>query len=119
MLLSHLLVVGFCLFASLSLAGEASGVAEAAGWEWLRFRLPSDATDAALLATYSAGVLAAQLLMAEGYQTTRAGIGAFLALTELGFVFALDALVLREPTSWLAAAGTAVVFAGATGVATG
>ena len=62
---------------------------------------------------------AAQLLMAEGYQTTRAGIGAFLALTELGFVFALDALVLREPTSWLAAAGTAVVFAGATGVATG
>ena len=119
MLLSHLLVVGFCLFASLSLAGEASGVAEAAGWEWLRFRPPSDATDAALLATYSAGVLAAQLLMAEGYQTTRAGIGAFLALTELGFVFALDALVLREPTSWLAAAGTAVVFAGATGVATG
>ena len=31
----------------------------------------------------------------------------------------IDALVLREPTSWLAAAGTAVVFAGATGVATG
>ena len=57
--------------------------------------------------------------MAEGYQTTRAGIGAwFLALTELGFVYALDALVApRADELAFAAAGTAVVFAGATGVA--
>ena len=35
-------------------AGEASGVAEAAGWEWLRFRPPSDATDAAVHANIAA-----------------------------------------------------------------
>ena len=51
-----------------------------------------------------------QLLMAAGFATTRAGIAAFLALTELAFSYVLGVTALGEPTSVLGGLGTAVVF---------
>jgi hypothetical protein len=48
---------------------------------------------------------------------TRAGIAAFLQLTEIAWVYAVDVTVLGEPTSRLATLGTVVVFISAVGVA--
>jgi len=47
----------------------------------------------------------------------RAGMVAFLQLTELPWVYLLDVLALGEPTSLLASLGSAVVFAGAVAAA--
>ena len=47
----------------------------------------------------------------------RAGMVAFLQLTELPWVYLLDVLALGEPTSWLASLGSAVVFTGAVAAA--
>ena len=58
-------------------------------------------------------MLAAQLALAAGYATTRAGISAFLQLTELAWVYLLDVTALGEPTSVLASLGTALVFGSA------
>ena len=51
-----------------------------------------------------------QLLMAAGFATTRAGVAAFLALTELAFSYLLGVTALGEPTSLLGGLGTTVVF---------
>ena len=61
----------------------------------------------------------AQLVTAAGYATTRAGIAAFLQLTELAWVYLLDVAALREPTSILATLGSAVVFVGAVAAVSG
>jgi hypothetical protein len=48
--------------------------------------------------------------MAAGFATTRAGLAAFLALSELAFAYLLGVLALGEPTSARSALGTAIVF---------
>jgi drug/metabolite transporter (DMT)-like permease len=60
--------------------------------------------------------LGAQLALAAGYATTRAGIGGFLQLTELAWVYVVDVTLLAEPTSLLGSCGTALVFASALAV---
>ena len=64
-----------------------------------------------LLCFYCAGILLGQLAMARGMATTRAGVGAILAVSEIAFAFLLDVALLREPTTPLAALGSALVFA--------
>ena len=79
----------------------------------MRFQLPADGTDWAILALHCALTLGAQLSLAAGYATTRAGIGGFLQLTELAWVYAIDVTILAEPTSLFASFGTILVFASA------
>ena len=64
-----------------------------------------------LLCLYCAGILLGQLAMARGMATTRAGVGAILAVSEIAFAFLLDVALLREPTTPLAALGSLLVFA--------
>ena len=47
--------------------------------------------------------------MARGMATTRAGVGAILAVSEIAFAFLLDVALLREPTTPLAALGSSLV----------
>ena len=54
--------------------------------------------------------------MAAGYATTRAGVGAFLALTELAFAYVLGVGALGEPTNVLAAAGTTLTLCGSVAI---
>ena len=63
-----------------------------------------------LIGLHCVGVLAAQLVTAAGYATTRAGIAAFLQMTELAWVYLLDITALHEPTSLCATLGSAIVF---------
>ena len=62
-------------------------------------------------------VLVAQLATGAGYATTRAGVVAFLQMTELAWVYLLDVTVLGEPTSVLATLGSALVLGAAMVVA--
>lgn len=110
MLLSYFMVVVEAFVLSIALVAHASGLADADGWEWSGMRAPCDAIDVLLLLLYCAGILVGQLTMAAGYRTTRAGVAAFLALTELAFSYVLGVTALGEPTNALATLGTAVVF---------
>ena len=110
MLLSYFMVVVWIHVALLTLIAHLSGLAERKGFEWTRLRLPTLPYDWFLLGLYCLGILTGQLAMAAGYATTRAGIAAFLALTELAFSYLLGVTALGEPTSLLASLGTAVVF---------
>ena len=56
------------------------------------------------------------MALAAGYATTRAGIGGFLQLTELAWVYLIDVTLLAEPTNLFATLGTALVFASAVAV---
>lgn len=112
-LLSHKLVVMFSWFAAVGLVGRLTGLAEQPSFHWMRFQLPADGTDWAILALHCALTLGAQLSLAAGYATTRAGIGGFLQLTELAWVYAIDVTILAEPTSLFASFGTILVFASA------
>ena len=58
-------------------------------------------------------MLAAQLMTAAGYATTRAGIAVFLQMTELAWVYMLDITALHESTSLCATLGSAIVFVAA------
>jgi len=111
MLLSFFMVVVFSYVATIAVVARVSGLAEVGGFEWTRLVAPSDAMDYLLLAVYCAGILSGQLMMAAGYATTRAGIAAFLALTEIAFSWVLGVTALGEETSVLAGVGTLVVFA--------
>ena len=113
MLLSFLLVTMFMLFGAVALCANASGLAQRAGWEWTRIAPPEGAIDWCLIGLHCAGVLASQLATAAGYATTRAGIAAFLQMTELPWVYVLDVTALGEPTSLLASLGCAIVFVSA------
>ena len=113
LLLSHQQVVYTVFFALMAAGGAALGLSARDGWEWLCFIAPHDATDWLLIGGHCVGVLTAQLALAAGYATTRAGIGAFLQLTELAWVWAMDVFLLGEPTSALASAGSAIVFGSA------
>lgn len=116
MLLSHKLLVMFSFFAAVGLIGWATGLAEQPGFGWMRFDVPTDGVDWCILALHCALTLGAQLSLAAGYATTRAGIGGFLQLTELAWVYVIDISILSEPTNLFASLGTALVFGSALGV---
>ena len=113
MLLSFLTATMFVCNGGAHLAARYAGVTDAPGWRWGAFVLPAGAGDWALIAANCACTLAAHLATAAGYRDTRAGMVAFLQLTELPWVYLLDVFALGEPTSALASVGSAVVFAGA------
>ena len=123
MLLSYLMVV--MLAVNVLVAGAASLVAgsmmsesqEEEAWSWTRLVWPSDGTDWALVFTNCACTLGGHLATAAGYQTTRAGIVAFLQLTEIPWVYGLDVWLLGEPTTLSKSIGSAVVFGSAVAVA--
>ena len=117
MLLSFLTATMFACNGGAHLASRLAGLTEAPGWQWGAFVWPADAADWALIGANCACTLAAHLATAAGYRDTRAGMVAFLQLTELPWVYLLDVLALGEPTSLLASAGCALVFAGALAVA--
>ena len=77
----------------------------------------ADGTDWALILLNSACTLSAWLATAAGYQDTRAGMVAFLQLTELPWVYLIDIYLLGEPTTSMASLGCVVVFVGAVAVA--
>lgn len=112
--LSYLMATMLVWFGAIGLACRATGLADADPlWAWARLAWPADAHGWTLVALHCAFVLAAQLAFSAGYRTTRAGIAAFLQLTELAWVYTLDVVVLRERTSLLATVGTALVFCSA------
>eukprot|EP00966_Prymnesium_polylepis_P222380 5144985-Prymnesium_polylepis.1 len=113
LLLNYLLTVMFTFFSAAAALGRATGLADVAGFEWLRLVWPSGAVDWSLLALHCACTLTAQLVTAMGYATTRAGIAGFLQMTELAWVYVLDVTVLRESTSAMASLGSAVVLGSA------
>ena len=119
MLLSYLVCAMFFFFAAVALVCRQTGLAEATGWEWSHLVWPTAAADWALVSAHCVCAFGGQLVTAAGYSTTRAGIAAFLQLTELAWTYLLDAAVLREPTSLLASLGSAVVFVGAVAAVTG
>ena len=113
LLLSFLTATMFAFFGSLHLGTRFSGLADVEGWQWGAWLWPADATDWALIALNSACTIGAHLATAAGYRDTRAGVVAFLQLTEMPWVYVLSAGVLGEPTTVLATAGSTVVFVGA------
>lgn len=116
MLLSYFMVVVFIYVLLIALLSHAIGLADTKGWEWTRLKAPAHPTDWLLLGLYCLGILSGQLMMAAGYATTRAGIGAFLALTELAFAFVLGVTALGEPTNVLAGVGTAITLLGSVAI---
>ena len=87
------------------------------GWEWTNPIWPADWVEWDLILTHCGCALAAQLALATGYATTRAGISAFIQLTELAWVYVLDVTLLGEPTTVLSTLGTAIVFVSAVAAA--
>ena len=116
MLLSHKLVVMWLFFAAVGLLGYLTGLSNAPGFGWMRFKMPEELTDWSILALHCILTLGAQLALAAGYATTRAGIGGFLQLTELAWVYCIDVTILAEPTNLYASLGTMLVFASAVAV---
>ncbi|KAL1495477.1 hypothetical protein AB1Y20_016843 [Prymnesium parvum] len=119
MLLSFLVCVMFAFFSMVGIVCRVTGLSEAAGWEWSQPVWPASLADWMIIVVHCACTLAAQLSAAAGFATTRAGIAAFLQLTELAWVYALDVFVLGEPTSFLAGLGSAIVFVSAVAAALG
>jgi len=81
--------------------------------EWGRFTWPWEVVDWILIGVNCACTLVAHLATAAGYRDTRAGMVAFLQLTELPWVYLLDVVLLEEQTSLLASLGSVVVFSSA------
>ena len=114
MQLSYLMVAMFVMFGGLGIAGRATGLVDSSPfWEWSGLVQPRGCYDWIVIGLHCAFVLSAQLCFSLGYRTTRAGIAAFLQLTELAWVYVLDSCVLGEPTSFFATLGTALVFCSA------
>jgi len=99
MLLSFLTVTMFACNGGAHLASRLSGLAEAPAWSPTAFVCPSDSIDWLLIGANCACTLAAHLATAAGYRDMRAGMVAFLQLTELPWVYLLDVLALGEPTT--------------------
>ena len=128
MLLSYLMVVMFFINGGVALvfgyfmedvqsSYSSSSSSSSSPWAWTAFVWPKDFMDYALIATNCACTLAGHLATASGYSTTRAGIVAFLQLTEIPWVYLLDVLVLDESTTKWKSIGSAVVFVSAVAVA--
>ena len=126
MLLSYFMVATFGCAGALGVGATASGLAARDGWAWARLASGAGAPLVALglLALYCAGILCGQLAMgapppahpgtfgrgfaaprlrrlalvcaAKGMATTRAGVGAILAVSEIAFAFLLDVALLGE-----------------------
>jgi hypothetical protein len=60
MLLSFFMVTVFLYVAVLAAAAQASGLADAPGWEWCRLAAPGGVADLLLLLLYCAGILGGQ-----------------------------------------------------------
>jgi hypothetical protein len=60
--------------------------------------------------------MGAELALAAGYATTRAGLGGFLLLTELAWAYTIDICILTEPTNLFASLGTALILVSALAV---
>ena len=125
MLLSYLMVLFFIVngFVAIVIGPLVIGYeadhdgGDPSAWAWTRFIWPQDKIDWALVATNCSCTLAAHLATAAGYQTTRAGIVAFLQLTEIPWVYLLDVLALGESTTTMKSMGSAIVFVSAVAVA--
>lgn len=118
MQLSYLMVAMFVWFGALGIVGRWTGLVDSSPfWEWSGLVQPRDTYDWIVIGLHCAFVLSAQLCFSFGYRTTRAGIAAFLQLTELAWVYVLDSCVLGEPTSFFATLGTALVFCSAVAAA--
>lgn len=131
MLLSYLMVVMFLINGSVavvfryvlidvvpqSAALSSSSPSSPSPWAWTVFLWPRDATDYLLIVTNCVCTLGGHLATASGYATTRAGIVAFLQLTEIPWVYLLDVLVLHEATTTWKSMGSAIVFVSAVAVA--
>mmetsp|Transcript_45223 Transcript_45223/g.94863 ORF Transcript_45223/g.94863 Transcript_45223/m.94863 type:complete len:451 (+) Transcript_45223:134-1486(+) len=129
MLLSYLMVLFFIVNGFLALVLGPIMIDSAAvynggdtdtsssAWEWTKFTWPNDRIDWALIATNCMCTLGAHLATAAGYQTTRAGIVAFLQLTEIPWVYLLDVLALGESTTGMKSVGSTIVFVSAVAVA--
>mmetsp|Transcript_11776 Transcript_11776/g.20116 ORF Transcript_11776/g.20116 Transcript_11776/m.20116 type:complete len:371 (+) Transcript_11776:89-1201(+) len=117
MLLSFLIIVMLVVFGSIALVCRFAGIADMAGFEWSAFVWPGDRTDWALIAVHCACTLGGHLATASAYTTTRAGMVAFLQLTEIPWVYVLDVAALSEPMSPLASLGCMVVFLSAVAAA--
>ena len=113
MTLSYLMSTMLGFFGCVALACRATGIAEVPGWEWSALVWPVSLTEWALVGGHCVCALGAWLATGAGYATTRAGMVAFLQLTEIPWVYVLDVLALGEPTSLLAGVGSAIVFASA------
>jgi len=117
MLLSYFMVVVELYVLLLAALAYTSGLSAREGCRWTSLVAPArDLADVGLLLVYCVGILVGQLLMAAGYATTRAGVGAFLALTELAFAYVLGVGALGEPTNVLAAAGTTLTLCGSVAI---
>ena len=113
MTLSFLMIVMVGLFGGVALVCRATRLTEAPGWEWSAFVFPARAFDWCLVGLHCICALGAWLATGAGYATTRAGMVAFLQLTELPWVYVLDISALGEPTNALKSVGSAIVFASA------
>lgn len=125
MLLSYLMAVFFLVngfvaivIAPLVAVSDADGAdGNSSAWKWTRFVWPQDTMDWALVAMNCLCTLGGHLATAAGYQTTRAGVVAFLQLTETPWVYLLDVLALGESTTAMKSIGSAIVFVSAVVVA--
>ena len=127
MLLSYFQVAVFCLVGCLgsladvlsasssdatsSDATSSRGVWALGGWAWSSLAPPREPADWALLGLHCTGVLSGQLAVAAGMASTRAGVGAILALVEIPFAAALGVGALGEMPSALGALGATIIFA--------
>lgn len=81
MLLSHKLLVMFVFFACVGLVGHLTHLDQHPNFQWMQLHMPKSTTEWALVGLHCAFTLFAQLALAAGYATTRAGIGGFLQVT--------------------------------------
>jgi drug/metabolite transporter (DMT)-like permease len=116
MLLSHKLVVTFGLFALFALVGKLTGLADTPEFGWMQCRAPADVESWCILCIHCAFTMGAELALAAGYATTRAGLGGFLLLTELAWAYTIDICILTEPTNLFASLGTALILVSALAV---
>lgn len=101
----------------LDVVPQSAAAASLSPWAWTFFLLPCYKIKYLLIGTNCVCELGGQLAMASGYATTRAGIVAFLQLTEIPWVYLLDVLVLHEATTTWKSLGSAIVFVSAVAVA--
>ena len=84
-----------------------------------RLTLPCTPSQWSLALLYCALVTTGQIALAAGFCMLPSAQAAILAVTELGFAYALSTIVMGEPTSILAGGGSGIVFVGAALVAAG
>jgi len=125
MLLSYLMVVMFLINGTVALVFRyvikvdeiPQSPSSSSPWSWTVFMWPHDSMDYLLIGTNCVCTLGGHLATASGYSTTRAGIVAFLQLTEIPWVYLLDVWVLDEATTQWKSIGSAIVFVSAVAVA--